>query len=140
MCLSNTIFNVISGSCEVGIQCTDFNPTTGYCKGKPNQLVAHPLKKSLYVYCAPPPDKSTLLQCNTDELEFDPLLSTCQFICKAVGNYPDENYDTADKNKNVNYYECIKNGTGFIKNRRRCSKGMHFEPADQGKGRCKPNA
>lgn len=136
------MYNVLTEQCEVGVQCINFDSVTGLCKGKDKQLVPHPIKKMLYVYCINPP---LLLTCFNENYEFDPTILSCNFICKKAGRFDDpERNNNAEPKDNIYFYDCVKNGAGFLKFLRKCADKTHFVPdvvagSETGKGKCIPN-
>lgn len=134
-CDGNAIYNPNTTFCQTGIQCYTFNPTTGLCKNNLNKPVAHPLAKQFYVFCG---TKLVLFKCKSEpkypgRYELDNSTTQCEYICTIGGRFKDL-YDSTNRK----YYECVKNGSSFIKTRKTCPEGTTFDPDKQACGKAPP--
>lgn len=116
--------------CEINIPCYVFDAKTGQCKGREGMLLPHPLDATFYVACtASGPE---LFYCEAENFEFDPKTANCEFVCKKAGRFKDGTDTTCGR-----YFECIKNGSLFLKTRRTCPAGLIFIDKDSnGTGKC----
>lgn len=119
-CDSERIYDAEAKGCVIGVAKRCEKNT---CPKKAGVSVAMKPNAAYYMFCDVSPygwTQKVVLRCQLEDTHvFDATTQTCEFNCKAAGEFTDRK----DCHK---YHSCTKKGTKFTYNHYSCSSGFYF--------------